>query len=504
MSCALRYGSKLFRLHAARALLFLSLLLFVQAAPPAHNRAAGISRDQAMRDFRAMQTIFAQAHATAFAQMPQGSVPDLFAGSKQVSIRDFVTRVLGYYRGIHVDHTGLGFSPDLVEDLGLKAALFPFPLRFFDGRAFFDCEYNNIGFGAELLQINGKSLADALAEMNAFVPLRNDAQQWDDHRLTESFSFLYFMAKGAVSKWTVGVKTGDQMRTVTVDTGDGSGAAFVPRKSAAEPSHAQPLYIMFNPQLKAAYLAINTFMPSGNQLDSIESWNNHLNMFHREADLKKSENLVIDLRANRGGVMLFSAAAATWFIEKPVEDKSRSSARSRLLPYPEFVQAINGMAATEPNLKGLEEHLQASFADKMTNGYFETRDATARYRSLKPIVQAHRFKKIFVLLSPATYSAAVNFARLIKLGNANVQLVGEETGSPGDGHSAEFIITYKLPESGLLFEIPLVRVKFDPTLPGQPQGRGLKPDISLRETAADFSSGRDGLLEAVSRMMTQP
>ena len=66
---------------------------------------------------------------------------------------------------------------DLIDELNLKTALFPFPLRFFEGRAFFDCEFKGITFGSELTELNGKSLADALAELGNF-----DVDQQIDQR----------------------------------------------------------------------------------------------------------------------------------------------------------------------------------------------------------------------------------------------------------------------------------------------------------------------------------
>jgi hypothetical protein len=63
------------------------------------------------------------------------------------------------------------------------------------------------------------------------------------------------------------------------------------------------------------------------------------------------------------------------------------------------------------------------------------------------------------------------------------------------------LLTYKLPASGLLFEIPLVKVAFAPLVAGQKPGRGLKPDITVIETAADFVAGKDTGLNAVSELM---
>ena len=494
-------------IKAALASLFLAFAIFlpgIQAEVPvaaAKKSIGNLEAESARQDFRIMQSIFSQAHATAFAQIPKPPLPDLFKEKKIVSVRDFVTRILGYYRGIQVDHTGLGFSPELIESLGLKTALFPFPLKFFQGRAYFDCAYKEISFGAELLKINGQPLAEVFKRFNTFTSILNEQGKSDDYRLGESFSFLYYMVEGPRSQWQLTLSDGGTSREVVVDTADGSGTAFVARKSMDQPNYAQPVYIMFNPQLKAAYLALNTFMPSGKDLDSIESWNNMLYAFHREAAQRKVENLVIDLRVNRGGVMLFSAAAASWFVERRIDDKSRSRARSRVLPYREHVHAVNSMAVSEQILLDTEKYLQTGFADKMSEGYFETRRSEARYVTLTPIEQAHRFRRIYILVSRATYSAAVNFARLVKLGNAQTVLVGEETGSPGDGHSAEILITYKLPYSGLLFEIPLVQVQFNPLVPKQEKGRGLLPDIVSAETPADFLSGRDAQLEAVSELM---
>jgi C-terminal processing protease CtpA/Prc len=479
----------------------------IQAEVPvaaAKKSTENLEADSARQDFRIMQSIFSQAHATAFAQIPKPPLPDLFKDKKNVSIRDFVTRVLRYYRGIQVDHTGLGFSPELIESLGLKTALFPFPLKFFQGRAYFDCAYKEISFGAELLKINGQPLAEVFKRFNTFTSILNEQGKSDDYRLGESFSFLYYMVEGPRSQWQLTLSDGGTTREVVVDTADGSGTAFVPRKSMDQPNYAQPVYIMFNPQLKAAYLALNTFMPSGKDLDSIESWNTMLYAFHREAAQRKVENLVIDLRVNRGGVMLFSAVAASWFVEQRIEDKSRSRARSRVLPYREYVHAVNSMAVSEQMLLDTEKHLQTAFGDKMNEGYFETRHSEARYLTLTPVEQAHRFRRIYLLVSRATYSAAVNFARLVRLGHPNTILVGEETGSPGDGHSAEILVTYKLPHTGLLFEIPLVQVQFNPVVPRQEKGRGLMPDIVRVETPTDFLLGRDAQLEAVSEMMQRP
>lgn len=491
-------------------------LLFLYAAP-APSRRAGIPASAAQADFKIMHKIFAEAHATAFRQIPAGSAPELFKGDKPVLIRDFITQILKYYRGIHVDHTGLGFSPELIDDLDLKRALFPFPLRFFTStqenpsgvatvRAFFDCETADIPFAAELVTINGKSVASLLAELEVVSGLKKAGGDWDEFRLQENFNFIYYLRYGAQGEWTIEFRPQGEaaLRGLNYKVAQIRNLQPIMRRGMNHPQMAQPLFPMFNPTVKGAYLAINTFMPTGGMLDSVDSWNNHLNFFHQEARAKKAEYLVIDLRLNRGGVMLFSAAAAAWFIEQPVADKSSSRTHSRFVTYKELVAAINGGPISDEHLKNLDLHLQNSYGDKSTDGYFDTRQKDIRYLNIPTIEVSHKFKKIYILTGPATYSAAVNFARTVKLGNKNAVLVGEETGSPGTGHAADFLITYKLPATGLLFEVPIIDVMFAPLLAGQKPDRGLVPDLPVRESIADFVASRDAVLEAASRAMVNP
>ncbi|MBS0618330.1 MAG: hypothetical protein JSR44_09090 [Spirochaetes bacterium] len=497
---------KIFHRIIPATVFFVFSITFVVAVPQASTRRDGIAGDAATRDFHILNALFARAHATAFKQIPAREAPNLFKDSPRVSIREFIVRILQYYRALKVDHTGLGLSPELIQELGLQQALFPYPLKFLEGRAFFDCDAPGIPFGSELIALNGDALPQLMALFEKVSAAKNSSGQIDNYRLSENFAFLYYLSKGSQTEWRIQYTAPRAKETTGIvkEIQAGVNSPVIRRHSTNLPQYAEPLNIMFNPKVKGAYLAINTFMPEKNRLDSIDSWNNWLNLFQQEARTHKAENLVIDLRVNRGGVMLFSAAAATWFIDAPVSDRSRSAARSRVLPYTQFIAAINGLATTPQLLKDTENHLQTGFADKMVDGYFETRQSDARYLEVLPNQGVQRFKKIFVLIGPATYSAAVNFARLLKLGNKNVVLVGDTTGSPGDGHSAEVLVTYKLPATGIFIEVPLMRVLFAPVVPGQLAGQGLKPDVVVQNSIADFIAGNDSALEYASRAMAIP
>ncbi len=490
----------LFKFKRITTFVFVNIFLLSAA----HGEASfkkGLSRSEATTDFRIMQKVFAQAHASAFAQIPPGEGADIFHEKVHWSTREFIAEILKYYRNLKVDHTGLALSTKLIEDLALKYAFFPFPLQFFNGRAYFDSDAQGIPFGSELLELNGQAVPEIWKEFSNVFSLQNKDRRWQDTRLSDSFSFLYYIVKGDTSEWRIVFKSENKIQRTTLRIDRSKPPLAIARVSSKDPRRKDILFKLFNKKLKTSYLAINSFMPRGTELDSIDQWNRALNGFLKEAGDLNAEYLILDLRANRGGVMLFSAAASAWFIDRVVQDRNRSRSRARLLPYRQYVTSINSLEATEKLLSETESHLETSFADTRQGDYFPTRKKNARFLEIFPFPHAHRFKKIYILTSKNTYSAAVNFARLVKLGNSNAILVGEESGSPGDGHSAEILVSYKLPNSGVFFEIPLIRVDFDPTLPGQKKGEGLPVDIKLYETAQDFVQGRDTVLEKLTSII---
>ncbi len=473
------------------------VLVFAAAVSLAYAVKAGIPGDAALRDFKIMNAIFARSHATAFKQIPVRDAPDIFAGGDLVSLGSFIGRILAYYGRIHVDHTMIGFPPEVIENFGLKSRFFPLPLKFFDGRAYIDAKEKDIPFGAELTHINGKSIAEITEGFAEFPRARSGEIAWDSFYLSEQFSSWYFLSGKDTAPWRLRLLKGNPSKPVEIAFDPGVNPAPVKRMSLDREYMKPVLHSMFMDKHKLAYFAINSFMPSGTPFQSFEKWMEYFGQFNNESRRRGVATLILDLRQNRGGVMPLAAASSAWFIEAPVTDKSDSSVHTRLLPYREFALAINGQRASPADFDKLEKYLQTEFSDVMQDGYFATRKAGARYIDIQPLADIHRFQKIYVLIGRATYSAGVYFARLLKIANPKVVLVGSETGSAGDGHAAETLITYRLPETGVFFDVPLARVRFAPLVKGQIPGRGLMPDVELTESVADFLASRDGVLEAL-------
>ena len=489
---------------ALRLTAFFLFAFFFSLAAKAPQSRPDLTADAARRDFKIMNAIFARSHATAFKQIPAREAPDIFKDLESVSLGEFIGRILAYYGRIHVDHTMIGFSPELIGAHGLKARFFPLPLRFFGSRAFLDIQYKDLPLGVEITHINGRAMADIISGFAGFPRAASGVSQWDSYYLGEQFASWYFLTGNAAAPWKLAYLglNSEKPGLISVDPPvDGTPL----RRASTDREYFKPvLHSMFLDEKKIAYFAINSFMPAGSPYNTLESWMQYFGQFNTEARRRGAKTLILDLRENRGGVMHLAAASAGWFTHTPITDQSESSVHTRLLPYREFAIAINGQRAKPADFDKLEKYLQTEFADTIQDGYFATRNRDARHVTIAPLHDAYRFEKIYVLIGHSTYSAAVYFARLLKLAHPNVVLAGAETGSAGDGHSAETLVTYRLPESGIFFDVPLARVRFAPLLPGQVPGKGLKPDLMLADTLADFRSRRDAVLEEVVRAVLAP
>jgi hypothetical protein len=99
--------------------------------------------------------------------------------------------------------------------------------------------------------------------------------------------------------------------------------------------------------------------------------------------------------------------------------------------------------------------------------------------------------RLFVLTDPDNSSATFGFAQAVQSGGLG-QLVGEPTGGNQRGINGGAFYFFRLPESGLEVDLPLIG-----TFPPRPApDAGLLPDIPAPTTRASLFTGRDPAMEA--------
>jgi C-terminal processing protease CtpA/Prc len=134
---------------------------------------------------------------------------------------------------------------------------------------------------------------------------------------------------------------------------------------------------------------------------------------------------------------------------------------------------------------------------KMEGGGYHLKRYETHY--YQPFTKNHFDGNVYILQGGYTFSASTLFTSPL-INQNNVTIIGEETGGGFYGNSAILIPTIKLPNSKLLFRLPLYRMVMDKT---RPKGRGVVPDILVEPNSYAIKLGIDNKLEAVKKLIQQ-
>jgi C-terminal processing protease CtpA/Prc len=200
------------------------------------------------------------------------------------------------------------------------------------------------------------------------------------------------------------------------------------------------------------------------------------------------KNLVIDLRSNGGGEIKNST-----LLTKYVSDHSFKIADSvfannrgvRKIPFGSYFSVMGHAIA------------KLMISKKMDGGGYHLKRYETHY--YQPFTKNHFDGNVYILQGGYTFSASTLFTSPL-INQNNVTIIGEETGGGFYGNSAILIPTIKLPNSKLLFRLPLYRMVMDKT---RPKGRGVVPDILVEPNSYAIKLGVDNKLEAVKKLIQQ-
>ncbi len=218
--------------------------------------------------------------------------------------------------------------------------------------------------------------------------------------------------------------------------------------------------------------------------------NGHLNSFFKRSfrDLRKNktENLVIDLRANGGGDINKSVLLTKFLRNTPfkVVDSAYSISKN-LHPFTRnissgFFNNIGLLLVTHKREDG-----------KYHFGYWER-------HTFMPKRKNHFDGKVYVLTNGLTFSASALFCGAVK-GQQNIILAGEETGGGWYGNSGIMIPNITLPNTKLKVRLPFFRlVQYQHIAT---KGTGVIPDVYIGTNWRDILNGVDTKIETVKRMI---
>jgi acetyl esterase/lipase len=227
-------------------------------------------------------------------------------------------------------------------------------------------------------------------------------------------------------------------------------------------------------------------MPTWTLYNSSFDWKQYLSALVAELNARGTRDLVIDLRANEGGLSVGDHLLAHLIGQPlPAEPVVRKT-RYRVVP---------------DDLRPYLETWDKSFYDWGANavdlgdGFFRLTqyDTAPEGNVVQPI--APRFAgRVWVLVGGVNSSATFEFASAVQRHRLGT-LVGQPTGGNQRGITGGAFFFMRLPHSGIEVDVPLIG-QFPVTQTPLPDA-GLTPDVLVPTTAADIAAGRDPELAEV-------
>ena len=160
---------------------------------------------------------------------------------------------------------------------------------------------------------------------------------------------------------------------------------------------------------------------------------------------QKIQKLVIDLQGNGGGSRSLSVALFRYIASKEFKQREEMRVKSR---EPSREHLVKPKVELYPKILAL-------LSNRFNENFIQQNDHLSE--NMKPHKQ--KFSgDVAVLVDNGTYSAAGEFALLAKEDPA-ILVVGQETGFNCAQHNGDLTLTYQLPFTKTLLEIPTVHIK---------------------------------------------
>lgn len=202
----------------------------------------------------------------------------------------------------------------------------------------------------------------------------------------------------------------------------------------------------------------------------------------KEKDIK---HLVVDLRANGGGSVTNSNLLTKYISDKRFKIADSLYAVRRSSKYGKYQK------------DRLANWLFLQFmTHKQRDGHYHFGLFEKKY--FKPKRKNHFDQQVYILTGGNTFSASTLFAVSV-YNQANVTVVGEETGGGSYGNNAWLIPDVTLPLTKIRFRLPLFRLVINKDLPKT--GYGIFPEVPALPTVKDIRQNTDYKMEKVRALI---
>lgn len=456
-------------------------------------------KDVLQKDFSILRNILEKKHPSLYWYTPKDSM-DYFFNKYFSLIKDsmneqqFTWQVLApMVDKVHCGHTTVGSSKAYRKwSVGKRLPSFPLYLKVWnDSMAVLTSlrpKDSIFKRGTLITSVNGIRNADQIEHFFNYLPEDGYANTVNYIRLSGNYPYFHRNIYGLSKQYKVTYldNAGIERTTIVplyapvIDITKKTVKEKTPRPKRVPKVNNLLRYrsLEIDSTRKYAVMTLNTFS-SG-----------RLRTFFRRSfrELKKENinNLVLDIRNNGGGKVMWSTLLTKYISRKPfkVSDSTYAVARG-LGKYSRYIKG------------GFLNNIEMFFISrKRKDGYYHV--GLLEKKLYKPKTQHHYNGAVYVITSGPTFSASSLFCNAVK-GQDGITLIGEETGGGWHGNSGIMIPDIKLPHTKTRVRLPLFRLVQYQHVPKN--GLGVVPDIYVGTNYEAIITGYDYKMKVVKDLI---
>ena len=460
--------------------------------------APKISPALLIKDLQTLQKVIEQNHPSTYWYTPKDSM-DYYFSSALASVKDsmsawaFKNVVATYLANIKCGHTSVHFSPKLTKQYAnYRFPQFPLQLKVWKDSAVvignLFTKDSILKRGTIVTAINQMPVKPLVDSIYSIISTDGNSINFKSQVLTNNFagwykakfgdadsvyqiSYIDSVGNASTTSITAYLPTKPKKDSVSVSTAASSKPkTIVPKKWT----------LLVDSATNTAFMNLSSFSGSGLRKFIRQSF--------RTIKTRSVKNLVIDIRSNGGGNIKNSTLLSRYISDHSFKIADSVVANNRGISKVPLTSFLNVM------YYALAKTL---ISKKEADGKFHFKRFEKHYYA--PVTKNHFDGNVYILQGGYTFSASTLFTSPI-MKQKNVTIVGEESGGGYYGNSAMMIPNIKLPNSGLLFRLPLYRLVMDKT---RPKGNGVIPHVMVDPSSYAIKQGFDIKLEAVKKMIQQ-
>lgn len=454
-----------------------------------------------IKDLHTLQKVIVQNHPSTYWYSPKDSM-DFYFSTALASVKDSMTAwnfknvVATYLANIKCGHTSVHFSPKLTKQYAnYRFPQFPLQLKVWKDSAVvignLFTKDSILKRGTIVTAINQIPVQYLMDSMYSIISTDGNSINFKSQVLTNNFAgwykakfgdadsvyqISYIDSAGNAAKTSITAYAPPKPKKDSVS----KSTVVTSKPKIPKPAPPKKWTLLVDSTGNTAFMNLTTFSGKGLRKFIRRSF--------RTIKTRSVKNLVIDIRSNGGGNIKNSTLLSRYISDHSFKIADSVVANNRgitKVPLTSFLNVVYYAIA------------KTVISKKEADGKFHFKRFEKHYYA--PVTKNHFDGNVYILQGGYTFSASTLFTSPL-MKQKNVMIVGEESGGGYYGNSAMMIPNIKLPNSGLLFRLPLYRLVMDKT---RPKGNGVIPDVIVDPSSYAIKQGFDIKLETVKKMIQQ-